>query len=78
MAIILAVSHPFPRKQLYDMPALAAGLRSHTESCLEPEALLDIISAYEQRLLELGNERKIAYIMPEDGDGMLGVNLMHR
>ncbi len=78
MAIIQTVSKPFPQAQLLDLSALAVSLRDHTESSINPETLLDITSVYEQRQLELASEEKIAWMLPEDGDGILGVNLMHR
>ncbi len=78
MAIVQTVSEPFPQEQLLNMSALATSLRDHTESSLKPETLLDITSVYEQRQLELAKEEKIAWMLPEDGDGILGSNLMYR
>ncbi|KLO09438.1 hypothetical protein SCHPADRAFT_907771 [Schizopora paradoxa] len=78
MAIVQTVSDPFPQKQLLDISFLATSLRKHTENSLKPETLLDITSVYEQRQLQLANENKIAWMLPEDGDGILGSNLMYR
>jgi len=78
MAIVQTISEPFPQEQLLNMSALATSLRDHTESSLKPETLLDITSVYEQRQLELAKEEKIAWMLPEDGDGILGSNLMYR
>ncbi|KLO13166.1 hypothetical protein SCHPADRAFT_928746 [Schizopora paradoxa] len=78
MAIVQTVSEPFNQEQLVNLSAMAKNLRDHTESCLEPKTLLDITSVYEQRQLELAKDGKFAYMLPEDGDGSLGINLMHR
>ncbi len=79
MAIVQTVSEPFPQEQLLNMcPLWLPACGDHTESSLKPETLLDITSVYEQRQLELAKEEKIAWMLPEDGDGILGSNLMYR
>ena len=78
MAIVQTVSGTFKHEQLLDLSTMAKNLRDHTESCLEPNTLLDITSVYEQRQLELAKDSKFAYMLPEDGDGIFGINLMHR
>ncbi|KLO13161.1 hypothetical protein SCHPADRAFT_380582 [Schizopora paradoxa] len=78
MAIVQTVSEPFPTKDLFDFSALAVRLRDHTVDSMKPDTLLDITSVYEQRQLELAKKEEIAWMLPEDGDGILGINLMHR
>lgn len=78
MAIVQTVSKRFEQDHLLDISALAEDIRNHTEDCLEPQNLLDIVSLYDQRQLEMKKEGVYAFMLPEYGDGMLGVNLMHR
>ena len=76
MAITQTTSSPFPQDVLQDLTQLALLVRDHIASIKEPQTLLDIVSVYEQRQVEMGNAGRVAFMGPTGTE--MGANLFHK